>query len=89
MIPVPNVDMNRSDNGVNRGSIMDEVSKITTTIKEIALKVLKSIVAILVTTAICTLMAISIAGLHPIVTPIGIIMGLGQGILLAHKIWEE
>ncbi|MBM3196341.1 MAG: hypothetical protein FJZ62_06330 [Chlamydiae bacterium] len=84
-----NVGSHHPDDVVNRGFQMDEVSKISKTTIKIAHKVLESIVAILVTTGICTIMAIAISGFHPIVMPIAIIMGLWQGILSTHKIWEE
>ena len=80
---------NNPDVVVNRGFQMVEVSKITKTIGKIAHKVLESIAAILLTTGICTLMAMAISGFHPIVMPIAITMGLWQGILLTQKIWEN
>jgi hypothetical protein len=88
----PNLCNNHPIEVTNQGYLMNKFSnmaKFAKTTEEIALKVLKSLVTIVGATAICTLMALVMYGGHPIATPIGTIMGLWQGILIANKIWAE
>lgn len=79
-------------NEANQSFLMDKVSKMAKLAKrigEIALKVLKSLAAIVVMMAICIPMGYVMSGGNPIAIPLGIIAGIWQGILASQKIWEE
>ncbi len=89
---IPAFNPGRPIEEANQGFLIDKVSKMAKLAKrigEIALKVLESLAAIVVMTAICIMMGYFMSGGNPIAIPLGIIGGIWQGILASQKIWEE